>query len=159
MASVERRVVGGGLVGLVERLQNLANREVLVGIPAGENARNSGEINNAALLYIHTHGSPLRNIPARPVIEPAIEDAKDRIAREIRLALEAAGDGRADAAEQYLERAGMAAQNASRAWFTNPNNHWAPNSPRTIAQKGSSRPLIDTGSLRKSIIYVVRDKK
>jgi phage gpG-like protein len=30
-------------------------------------------------------------------------------------------------------------------------NGWAPNSPYTIAQKGSSRPGIDTGALRNSI--------
>lgn len=159
MADFERRVVNGGLVGLVSRLTRLANREVLVGIPAEENSRPRGEINNAELLYIHTHGSPLRNIPARPVIEPAIEDARDRINRELRSAILAASDGVEDVANQYLERTGMAAQNASRAWFTNPRNNWAPNSPLTIARKGSSRPLIDTGSLRKSIIYVVRDEQ
>lgn len=157
MADYEHRVVNGGLVGLVGRLTSLAKREVLVGIPAEENSRDSGEINNAQLLYIHTHGSPLRHIPARPVIEPAIEYAKGRITRELQRAITAAADGDVDGAEQGLERTGMAAQNACRAWFTNPDNHWAPNSPITIAHKGSSRPLIDTGSLRKSIIYVVRD--
>ena len=158
MANVDRKMVNGGLVGLVYRLRNLAKREVLVGIPAEENSRESGPINNAQLLYIHTHGSPLRHIPARPVIEPAIENARDRIARQFSRALTAAAHGDADTAERYLERTGMAAQNASRAWFTNPDNGWAPNSPVTIAAKGSSRPLIDTGSLRKSIIYVVRDE-
>lgn len=31
-----------------------------------------------------------------------------------------------------------------------------PNAPKTIARKGSSKPLIDTGQLRQSITYVVR---
>lgn len=155
----ERRLVNGGLTGLIQRLQGLAKREVLVGIPAEENKRDTGEINNAQLLYIHTHGSALRNIPARPVIEPAIADAQPRIARELRAAIEAASRGDKQSAEDALERTGMVGQNASRAWFTNPHNNWAPNSPGTIARKGSSRPLIDTGALRKSIIYVVRDEQ
>lgn len=32
-----------------------------------------------------------------------------------------------------------------------------PNAPSTIARKGSSKPLIDTGQLRNSITYAVRD--
>lgn len=33
-----------------------------------------------------------------------------------------------------------------------------PNAPSTIAEKGSSKPLIDSGQLRSSITYLVRDK-
>ena len=35
------------------------------------------------------------------------------------------------------------------------NGPWTPNAPSTIAKKGSSRPLIDTGELRASITYKV----
>ena len=61
---------------------------------------------------------------------------------------------------KHLSLAGMYAQNASRSWFTNPENNWPPNSPAVIAikkRKGSTnpRPLIDTGELRKSITYFV----
>lgn len=38
-------------------------------------------------------------------------------------------------AMQHLEAVGMYAQNIVRAWFTNPNNGWAANSPLTIAKK------------------------
>ena len=57
-----------------------------------------------------------------------------------------------------MERLGLKAQNVCRKWFVNPENGWAPNSPATIARKGSDRPLIDTGELRKSITYVVRKR-
>ena len=36
------------------------------------------------------------------------------------------------------------------------NGPWTPNSVVTIAKKGSSRPLIDTGELRASITYKVK---
>jgi hypothetical protein len=34
----------------------------------------------------------------------------------------------------------------------------APNKPSTVERKGSSRPLIDTGALKRSTTYVVRSK-
>lgn len=33
-----------------------------------------------------------------------------------------------------------------------------PNAPETVARKGSSTPLIDTGQLRQSVTFLVRDK-
>ena len=110
-------------------------------------------------MYIQTHGSPLWAVPPRPIIEPAIEfkPNREKIALELRAALTAALEDRPFATA--LRRAGMQAQNVVRAWFVNPANGWAPNSPLTIKLKGSSRPLIDTGELRKSIVYVVRGDK
>ena len=36
--------------------------------------------------------------------------------------------------------------------------NWPPNSPVTIAKKGSDKPLIDTSHMKNSATYVVRDK-
>ena len=36
---------------------------------------------------------------------------------------------------------------------------FTPNAPATVKRKGSSQPLIDTGNLRKSITFVIRDDK
>ncbi len=45
------------LAALRASLRELAKKEVLVGIPAEESTRKEGgDINNAELLYIHTHG-------------------------------------------------------------------------------------------------------
>lgn len=141
-------------------LSKLKKTDVLVGIPQKSSSRQEeGEkITNAELLFVHTNGSPLRNIPARPVIEPAIQDKPTRYAimERLKSATLHALDGDYDSLYKELEMAGMIGQNASRAWFTNPKNGWAPNSPATIKAKGSDKPLIDTGTLRKSIIYIVR---
>ncbi len=114
----------------------------------------------ALALYIHSYGSPLWQIPPRPIIEPAIEDKQNRrvIEKELELAAKAALDGKKEEVRKHLQRAGMIAQNVVRGWFTNPRNHWAPNAPSTIKRKGSSQPNIDTGDLRKSITYVVETK-
>lgn len=182
---------------LKKSLEELAGKQVYVGIPEGSdndraaaagNQESSGGITNAELLYIHTHGvrkqemrdemnpkvesgempyskayqmwlhthgSPLWQSPPRPVIEPAIEKNKDVIAKQLRKVADAALDGQNPNAE--LEKAGMLGQNIARDWFTNPENNWPPNSPRTVDQKGSDQPLIDSGELRKSIIYVVKE--
>ena len=109
-------------------------------------------------LYIQTHGSPLWQIPPRPVLEPAIEANKKPIANQLKMGLKAAVDGNVQETENYLHKAGMVAENAAKAWFENPANKWPPNSPKTIAKKGSDSPLIDTGEMRKAITHVIREE-
>lgn len=120
---------------------------------------NAGHSYSAAFqMYIMSHGSPLWKAPPRPVLEPAIDAHKAEIAKQMKDAATAALGGNEAKARVALKRAGMVGQNAARSWFTDQRNGWAPNSPVTIALKGSSRPLIDTGQLRRSIVYVVRKR-
>lgn len=182
--------MGKGFTAMVSKVQALTKKEVLVGIPQEEAQRPGGDmVNNAELLYVHTHGvrapamraemqknidagmlysaahslyvqthgSPAYAIPPRPVLEPSIRDSKEAIGKQISGAYRAAMHGDMAGAERGLELAGMVAQNAARCWFENPKNKWPPNSQRTIREKGSDRPLIDTGEMRKSITYVIRD--
>ena len=171
-------------------LEELAKKDVLVGIPQEKSSRIGDDgITNAELAYIHTHGirrrsmreemkqnmdsgnlpystayqmylqshgSPLWNSPPRPIIEPAIEHNKTEISELLQESLQAALDCRDFL--PALKKAGMKGQNVVRGWFVNPLNDWPPNSPMTIKAKGSDKPLIDTGEMRKSITYVVRDK-
>ena len=118
------------------------------------------DVTNAELLFIHTKGSPLKHIPARPVIEPAIENETNKkiISRELGASVKASLDGDHDLAVKKMKRAAMAGQSAARGWFTSPDNHWAPNTPGTIAHKGSDRPLIDSGALRNSIIGIIKEE-
>lgn len=114
----------------------------------------------ATALYLQTYGSPLYQIPPRPIIEPAIEakDNREAITRNFKMAAQASLDGKPGVAMTYLRLAGLEAQNRVRAWFTDPRNNWPPNAPSTIKRKGSDRPLIDTGQLRRSITYVVAEE-
>lgn len=157
----------GALSGVLDRLRNA---DVLVGIPAKTTDRKGKKnkpapINNASLMYIHTNGSPVQGIPKRPVIEPAIthEPAKTEISKELKEAvtelLSWTKIPDANKIFRHLSNAGQIATDASKSWFTDPRNAWAPNTPATIARKGSDRPLIDTGALRRSLTYIVRLKK
>lgn len=150
------RGANGGLIGALDRLLAARRKDILVGVPADKTLRAGDAMNNASLLFIHTNGSPVRGIPARPVIEPALRYHQEKITAQIQKMLLAAARNDERGVQLYAKRVGMAGQNAVRDWFTNPANGWPPNSFTTIARKGSSRPLIDTGSLRKSIIYVIR---
>ena len=144
---------------LKQRLQEIARKQVYVGVPEDKTARND-EMTNAGLVYLHTNGSALAGEPARPIIEPAIRarDNHDRITAELKRAAQAALDDDPAESAERLNRAGLLGANAAKRWFTDPRNNWAPNSPATIARKGSDSPLIDTGQMRRSITYLVEEK-
>lgn len=174
---------------VLEKLKNMSEEKgVLVGIPQAKTSRPNEPINNASLLYIHTHGirrrsminemdaemakgkaysaayelyimahgSPLWHAPPRPVLEPAIEYYKTQIADQYAKALVAAVSGDVAKTQKALVRTGELAVGYCRGWFLNPANEWPPNAPYTIEKKGSDKPLIDTGALRKAITFVVR---
>lgn len=120
----------------------------------------SGGIGNADLLYLHTYGSPVNNIPARPVLEPAISQTEvaTQIAEHLKSGMKKAiVGGDAKGAEAEYSRAGMIAQSECRKYIID-SSHFVPNAPMTIERKGSSKPLIDTGSMMNAITYEVREK-
>ena len=133
--------------------------EVVVGITEDSNVARDHGFTNAGLLYMHEQGVPSHNIPARPVLKPAIaqEDVKEQIEIMMRdAAVEALVHGDRDKAEKCFEKAGMLGRDACKNYITGGN--LAANAPSTIAKKGSSTPLVDTGSLLGSISYAVRKK-
>lgn len=106
-------------------------------------------------MYIQAHGSALWRSPPRPVLEPSIEHNKDAISKQLGNVAKAVLNGQDPNIE--LQKAGMMAQNFARDWFTNPANLWPPNAKSTIKQKGSERPLIDKGELRRSIVFTIKE--
>jgi hypothetical protein len=108
-------------------------------------------------LYIMSHGSPLWHIPPRPVLEPALEAHADAIGKLFQAVIKAACKGDEAAMQKAMNICGMAAQDYCRDWFSDPRNGWPPNSPLTIKLKKSERPLVDTGTMRKAITYVIRE--
>lgn len=173
-----------GAKALFKRMAGLSKLAAYVGVPAsGRDARTeqllamagktnskkkkaklkkaaSTDVTNAELLFIHTNGSPVNNIPPRPVIQPAIEADGNRqaITNELSKSIKASLDGKSEDAEKYILRAAIAGQSAARKWFTDPRNNWKANTEETIKRKGSNRPLIDTGAMRASIVGVVREE-
>lgn len=89
------------------------------------------------------YGNPAP-IPARHWLVPGVRSATKDVTTVIR-----DGIKNGDDAEKILEAAGIIAAGATQVYMTELQT--PPNSPVTIAEKGSSNPLIDTGALRSSI--------
>lgn len=124
-----------------------------------QESMDSGKTYSAAhSLYVQTHGSPMWHIPPRPVLEPAIEDKLEPIAGKLKEAAQEALKGNLPGVEQNFHKAGMIGEDAAKGWFGNPKNNWPSNSPKTVRQKGSDSPLIDTGEMRKAITYLIERK-
>ena len=152
------------MVRNIQLLDFMKENEVYVGIQQKESKREDEQITNAELLFIHTNGSPVNNIPPRPVIEPAIRSDRKRLSSMMKQAAKYALDGMKSEALRQLELVGTRGRDVSKRWFVNPDNNWPPNSEAVQERKrrkGSTnpRPLIDTGELRNSISYFVRTKE
>ena len=146
-----------GLPDLLRRMAAVAQRDVLVGVPAGEQ-RDDGPT-NAEIGYQNEFGSPANNIPARPHLIPGVAAVQDKAVARLTQAASAAATGRMSDAERHLHAAGLIAQNSVRRTLT--TAAYRPLSERTLAERRArgrtgTKPLIDTGQYRNSITYVVR---
>jgi hypothetical protein len=154
---VHKTTRNGGFDRISGNIRKLAKSSVLVGIPSKDNARKGEPLGNAALLYLHSHGSEIQNIPKRPVIEPALKENRDLYMPELKEAVATAIDG--EDFTTHLDKAGTIAANSAKRWFTDPRNNWPPNAPATIKAKGSDQPLIDRDEMRRAITSVTRTDK
>lgn len=136
-------------------LELLSKKGVYVGVAEDTDDRQTNEMTNALLAFIHTEGAPAQNIPPRPFLQPAIQANKDAIATLQTKAVIAAFAGKPLVVSQQLEKIGMFGRDAVRRWWDDPRNNWAPNTGGTIKRKGSNHPLIDTGQLKNAITYVI----
>ncbi|MBQ8201466.1 MAG: hypothetical protein IJZ74_06845 [Clostridia bacterium] len=164
---------GEGFAGIRRALRFLQKNKCYIGIPAANASRDSKGITNVELAFIHSKGSPRLRIPARPFLEPAIEQdaAQQQILRHMKAAAAAAADGNGGGARAELDKAGQAGENAAKDYIGSGNH--APNSGFTLTggwmrnrisgkpfyaePKTSAVPLIDTGSLRRSITHVIEE--
>lgn len=147
-----------------EIVNKFRHESVLVGIPEQETTREEKDagINNATLLAINNFGSPLQNIPARPVMEIGIQNAQDQIAEEFAKAAKNALSKGLTAIDIYYERAGIIASNSIKKAINSGEGFDGPSEATLKARKAKgfsgTKSLIVTGQLRNSITYVVRGK-
>lgn len=111
-------------------------------------------INNAEILYINENGSPLRNLPARPVLDLTIKWAND--SNLIRETLNKAIDAYLvnydeKDVDKIVDRMCIKIQSHARRIIYDNDGTLAPNAPSTIKKKGDNHPLFDTGQLARSI--------
>lgn len=171
--SVHARVEGDlpGLKALIRRM-NEANRNVLVGVPAGAmHTKKRGPSRNgrpgkpesdpqprslAQIAVVHEFGDPDRNIPERPALRGGVKRGIPKFNALNRDSLREVVRGNLTV-EQALGRLGAAAQGEVQREFI--VGGFVPNKPETIRRKGSSRPLIDIGQYRQSITWMLEGKQ
>ena len=149
----------------LQALQKLKNTKVKVGLPEEAGGRLH------FILAVQEHGSPIMNIPPRPVISPALRRPETRLqmAEAMQDAVRAAWKG--EDPRPALEAAGQAGADGIRAYI---DSHIPPpNSPATINGgwiynrkarkcvyvhgKGFDKPLFDTGALYNAFDYEIEE--
>ncbi|HCM64782.1 MAG TPA: hypothetical protein DIT05_19915 [Morganella sp. (in: Bacteria)] len=162
------RITQDNLGALSKALKRLSGLDVLVGIPSDKAQRDDGEfLNNAELGYIHSTGGTVSiggaevTLPPRPFLDMGIEDTQDVTTDHLKAAADFALSGQFEAAQREMERAGMVAANGAKKVIGD-GDRLAPLSDKTKAKRlingQDIKPLYDTGSLLRSITYVVRNK-
>lgn len=95
------------------------------------------------------------HIPERPFISNAMRDNRAEYRAAMARAAKAIVNGKTTT-QQTLTRLGIKAQGDIQTEIVNLRS--PPNAPSTIARKGSSNPLIDTGEMRQATTYKVEGK-
>lgn len=110
-------------------------------------------VNNAAILFFNENGSPLRNIPSRPVLNYTIRDSQKLVDKTIDKVINNVvkyGWDEYDI-ENELKILCMRIEKIARKMIYDNNDTFVANAPSTIKRKGGNHPLFDTGQLARSI--------
>lgn len=111
-------------------------------------------LTNAELMFIHENGSPLRHIPARPVLQMTLDYAnRELLQPTIAKCIDAFLDSglKESAIERELNKLCIRMENYAREIIYSNNGRLAPNAPSVAAKKKGNHPLFDTGQLARSI--------
>lgn len=130
-----------------------ANVKVGILAEAGIHESDEGpQITVAQVAAYHEFGSPGANIPERSFMRSTLEEKKSEFTNLIGKLLTDVVAGKRTA-KDALGILGLTVSTAIKKKIA--SGEFVPNSPATIAKKGSSKPLIDTGQLLNSISYEV----
>lgn len=123
-------------------------------VKVGIMADAGNEKDGASLVEVATYNEfGTQHIPARPFVRQTTDNN-----RGVWGSMAARLEGRVAHGmdpHQALEILGNKAEGDMKA--TIGRGHFVPNAPNTIKQKGSSRPLIDTGRMRASVSFKVEE--
>lgn len=135
----------------VQELNKLMELEVRVGFQSGDASYEDG----ADICEIAAHnefgGS---GTPARPFMKQSFENHEAELRAACDQVNKAIASG--NTAESALKRLGVTAKGLVQNEIV--SGGFAANAPSTIAKKGSATPLIDTGTMRSSVNYVIKKR-
>ena len=150
-----RRKNPNALNGVYERLGKTAEREIAVGFPMGKALAYPDGTRVVDVAATNVFGTD--QIPARDFFAYGRNDVIRRTGPTLKqmVAIQNKG-GKEEAVEALRNAAGLAGEAAIRQAIIDLDQ--PPNAEMTIAMKGSENPLIDTGHLKNSVTYVIRNR-
>lgn len=145
----------------MQNIRKVQFMDVLVGIPAEKGPRTSGEVTNAVLGYWHENGIPEINLPRRAFLMPGIRSEQDKIAGYLKQATQASMRGDKAGVDRALNAAGLTGMKGAQRKIT--AGPFAPLAESTLRRRRArgrtgTKPLIDTGQLRRALTYIVRNR-
>ena len=132
-------------------LKELADKEVRVGFQQGKATEEDGTdvCDIAAWNELGTV-----NMPSRPFLRMSVDDNSDKINSFMSAQKRSIIKG--EPVDRILKKIGIFQKDLIQEKIT--EGSFAPNAPSTIKAKGSSKPLIDTGRMRKSVNFEIKQK-
>lgn len=131
-------------------LKKLEKLEVQVGFQEGDSdAQGQSLAEIAASNELGTSSKP-----ARPFMRQSFERHEKELQNACNQANAVVSNG--GTAEEALNELGVFVKGLVQTEII--EGGFAPNSPITIARKGSSTPLVDTGTMRQSVNYVIKER-
>jgi hypothetical protein len=149
---LEIRDVDRGWKKLLREMRRAGKSFVKVGV-LDERAHRTGEdtsITNTDLALIHEFGAG--NVPERSFLRSTFDAQRGKYEQRVRTYARAMVDGKMDEM-RALNLLGL--EHVADIKRTIADGIPPPNAPATIARKGSSTPLVDTGQLLNSVTYAV----
>lgn len=139
------------------RLKQQCKEEVAVGFPKEAGKAISAHYENGAsvLVVAVLNNFGTETIPRRPFMDNAAHKLQENFKNMVKATQKKVNSGELTP-RTVLKAAGLESEGIVRDEITNGN--FVPNSPATADAKGSSRPLIDSGDMRKYVTSVVRGR-
>lgn len=138
-----------------DRLKKMKGVKLYVGYPADDSGvANPHYENGASIIDVAIANNYGLGVPQRPFFEEAREPIQRMFESSLKSRLPDLNSGKADY-KKLLGVIGVKAENEVRRSIRDGN--WTPNSPETVARKGSDRPLIDTGAMIQNVTHIVKE--
>lgn len=144
---------------LAKKLKDLKTREVAVGVLKSTGNKKYLDDDFATVAEIANHneyGAPRAGIPQRSFLRMPFYKHQKQVDRMVEIGYKSLVEGTSNVNGALNLIGGKATAIVRDAFPTKGYGEWQDNSEKTIAAKGSSTPLTDTGNLKQSIHWEVR---
>ena len=147
---------------VMDAIEELTRRWVLIGVSKKTNAREDGPTGNAEIGMVNEFGSPAQNIPPRPHLVPGVRAALPDAGKILRAAARKALRGDMSEIEKGFRESGALCVSRVRGEIIGGLDK--PLSPSTIEQRkeqgrGGTLPLLDTKQYINAMTFDVVDKE